>query len=52
MGTLHQDIHTFVIISHRIIIKMRNVSDKSYRESQKTRFVFNNLFLKILPFMR
>jgi len=31
---------------------MRNVSDKSRRENQNARFVFNNFILKIVPFMR
>jgi len=31
---------------------MRNISDKSCKENQKTHFMFNNLFLKIVPFMR
>ena len=32
----------FVIISSRILLRMRNVLDKSCRENQKTRFVFSN----------
>ena len=31
-GTLHEDVFTFMIISRRILIRMRNISDKSYRE--------------------
>jgi len=30
---------------------MRNVSDKSCREYQKTRFMFSDIFLKVFPFM-
>jgi len=31
---------------------MRDVSDKSCIENQNTHFMFNNLFSKIMPFMR
>jgi len=31
---------------------MRNISDKSCRETQNTHFMFNNSFSKIMPFMR
>jgi len=30
---------------------MRNISDESCRENQNTRFMFNNIFPKIVPFM-
>jgi len=29
---------------------MRNVSDETYRENENTHFMFNNFFLKIVPF--
>jgi hypothetical protein len=35
-GILHADIRTFVIISRSVILRMRNVSDKSCRENQNT----------------
>ena len=34
MGTLHEDIHTFLIISHSILLTMRNFSNNSCREKQ------------------
>jgi hypothetical protein len=37
---------TFFIISRSILIRMRNVSDKSSRENQNTHFVFSNFFFK------
>jgi hypothetical protein len=46
MGTLHEDQHTFMIISHRILFGMRNVWDKVCRENQNIHFMFNNFFLK------
>jgi hypothetical protein len=51
-GALHEDLCTFMIISRRFLLRMRNVLDKSCRESQNTHFMFNNFFLKIVPFMR
>jgi hypothetical protein len=43
MGTIHEDVRTFMIVSHRILLRMRNVSDKSCRENQNTYFMFNNI---------
>jgi len=31
---------------------MRNISDKSCRENQHARFIFNNFYAKFVPFMR
>jgi hypothetical protein len=53
-GTLHAaDRYTFLIISRSVLLRMRNVSDKSCRENQNTHFVFGNFFFleKILPCM-
>jgi hypothetical protein len=33
MGTLQKDVCSFMIISHWIILKMRNVSYKSWRQN-------------------
>ena len=52
MGILHEDQYTFMIISHWIHIKMKNVSDKICRDNQNTRFMFNNFFPKLMPFLR
>ena len=46
MGTLREDQYTFLITSHSVLLRMRNVSDKSCRENQNTHFMFNNFFLK------
>jgi len=44
-GTLREDHYRFFfIISRSLLIRMRNVSDKSYRENQNTHFVFSNFF--------
>ena len=42
MDTLHEDQYTFMLISRWIFPRMGNVSDKSYRESQNTHFMFIN----------
>jgi hypothetical protein len=41
-GTLHDDEYTFLIISRSVLLRMRNVSDKSCTEQQNTHIVFNN----------
>ena len=45
MGTLYGDQCTVLGISHWILLRMRNVSDKSCRENQNTHLVFSNFFL-------
>ena len=40
-----------MMISRSFLLRMRNVSDNSCRENENTRFVFSNVFLKILPFI-
>jgi hypothetical protein len=45
-GTLREDLCTFMIISRWILLRMRNVSDKSCRETQNTHFTFSNFFRK------
>jgi len=44
MGTLHEDMRTFVTISRWILLRIKNVSDKSCRENQNTHFAFSNFF--------
>jgi len=44
MGTLHADQYTILIVSHSILLKMRNVSNKSCTENQNTHFMLNNFF--------
>jgi hypothetical protein len=41
---LHRDLCTFMTISHRILLRMWNVSDKSCRKNQNTHCTFNNTF--------
>jgi hypothetical protein len=51
-GTLHENLRTFMTVTRWVLLRMRNVSDKSCRENQNTHFMFNNLFPKIVLFMR
>jgi hypothetical protein len=44
--TLHEVLCTFVIISRSVLLRMRNISDKSCRENQSTHFMFSNLFFR------
>jgi hypothetical protein len=39
-STLHEDQHTFIIISSSFLLRMRNVSDKICRENKNTHFMF------------
>jgi hypothetical protein len=41
-----------LIISRSVLLRMKNVSDKSCRETRDTRFRFNDFYPKIVPFMR
>jgi hypothetical protein len=50
-GTVHAaDRYTIYITPRSVLLRMRNVADKSYRE--KTHFLFSNFFSEIVPFMR
>jgi hypothetical protein len=55
MDTLHEDVSTFMTISYGIVLRMRNVSDKSCRENHNTFYVqyfffFENQdFFEIMP---
>ena len=44
MGTLHEDLYTFMIISSWITLKWRDVWDRSCKENQYTHFLFNIFF--------
>jgi hypothetical protein len=43
-STLHENQYTFFIISRSVLLRMRDVSDKSCRENQNTHFVLINSF--------
>ena len=45
--------YTFMIIKFRsLLLRMRNVSDKSCTENQNTHFILNKIFQKIVSFKR
>jgi len=48
MGNFHE----VLIISHSILLCMRNVSDRTCRENKNIHFMFSNFFSKIVLFMR
>ena len=53
MRTLQEVQYTFLIISRSVLLRMKNVLDKSCRENDNTHFMLNNFFFpKIVPFMR
>jgi hypothetical protein len=43
-GTLHEDQYRFLIISHSVLFRMRNVSEKNCRENRNNSFMFSNFF--------
>jgi hypothetical protein len=45
-GTIHKDQYTFLILSHSVLLRMRNISDISCRENQHTHFILKELFIK------
>ena len=44
-GTLHEDVDTFMIVSHSVL-RMRNAADRSWRENKNPHFMFNNFFFQ------
>jgi len=50
-GTLHEDLWTFVITSPSVLLRMRNVVGKSFRDNHNTYFMFYNFFTTVVPFM-
>jgi hypothetical protein len=49
---LHEDQYTFFIISRSLLPRMKNFSDKCYRENRNTRLMINKSFFLIVLFMR
>jgi hypothetical protein len=45
-GTLHEDKYTFSIISRLVFLRMKNISDKSCRDTRSTHVKFSNVFLR------
>jgi len=51
-GYFTGDQYTFLIISRLVLLRIKNVSDKSCRETRNTHFMFNKVYSKIVSFMR
>jgi hypothetical protein len=49
-GTLYED--SIFMIVPRSVLRMRSAVDKCCGDNQNTRFIFDEVFLKIVPFMR
>ena len=45
-GTLHENQHIFMIISRSILLRKRNVSDRTRTGNKNTHFITNNFLLK------
>jgi hypothetical protein len=43
---LHEGLCAFMIIFRSVLLRIRNISDKSCRENQNTHFILNNFFRK------
>jgi len=51
-GTLHEDLCRCMAMSRSIVLRIRNVLDKSCGENENTDFTFHNVFPKIVPSVR
>ena len=45
-GTLHEDEYMCFIVSHSVLLRMRNVLDKLCRENRNRGFIFSNFFFE------
>jgi hypothetical protein len=43
-GALHEDVFIFMTISYLILLRIRNISNKSFRKNQNTYFIFSGIF--------
>ena len=51
-STLHKNNLTFMVIFLSVILRVRNVLEKCYRENSNTHFMLSNGFSKVLSFLR
>jgi len=42
IGTLREDVRTFMTIPHLILLRVRSFSDKIFIKNQSTHFIFDN----------
>ena len=50
-GTLHEDQHTFFIVSRSVLLRMRNVSEEICKENQNTFYLQQIFPQNIMPLM-
>jgi hypothetical protein len=46
MGTLREYVHAFLITTHLVLLRVKNVSEKSCRENPNACFRVNNFILE------
>jgi hypothetical protein len=46
IGTPHEDVRTFMIISGCVVLRMKNISEESCTENRNKSFVFNIFFFE------
>jgi hypothetical protein len=51
-GNLYEGDFTLMKIYRPVLLKMKNISNKSCRRNKNTHFMFSNLFQRIVLFMR
>jgi hypothetical protein len=52
MDTLYEDQYKSILITCRsVLLRIKNVSVKPFRETQNRHFILNHNFSKIVPFM-
>jgi len=51
-GYLDEDLYTIMIMYRRVVLRMRNVSNKICRENRSTCFIFNDHIPKIMLLMK
>jgi len=49
-GTLHEDEYIFSITTRSILVRMKNISDKIYRDDRDTHLMFRNFFENITTY--
>ena len=51
-GSLHEYVCKFMTVDRKVLLRMRNVTDKNLRENQNMFFFVQHFFFhKVLPFM-
>jgi len=50
--TLHAAVCILTKVTRSLLLRMRNISDKRCTENQNMYSMFNNVFPKVVPFVR